>query len=363
MRRSIAALGLAAALALPLSGPAMAQQARQQANAQAQRPAQGASTLDQVKARNQLVCGVNGQLPGFSAPDPQGVMRGFDADICRAIAAAVLGDANRVRFVNQATPEAGLTAVASRQIDLLVRNTTATMSRDSGRVVTAGPIIFYDGMGFLVPRSLGLSSPRALGGKTVCFAAEENAQGGAADNLSGFAQRHSVNWTTRRFDTQAQAVEALKAGTCHAFAADAGALSARRVTDFPDPDRWVVLPEIISGEPLVPWTRAGDEAWRDMVFWSVQALIQAEAFGVTSQNLPQSLGHSDWRVRRILGVESDLGRPFNLPNTWAARMIQAVGNYGEIFERNLGHGSAIGMDRGLNEQWSRGGLIYGIPMR
>lgn len=358
MRRSLAALGLAALLATP----ALAQAPRPQAAAPA-RSAASASTLDQVKARGMLICGVNGLLPGFSAPDPQGVMRGFDADFCRAIAAAVLGDAGKVRFVNQATPEAGLEALATRQIDLLVRNTTATMSRDASRPVTAGPIIFYDGMSFLVPRSMGISSPRQLGGRTICWAGAEGQQGGAEDNLSGFSRRHSITWTVKRFDTQPQVVAAMNSGECNAFAADGGALAARRITDFQDPSRWVVLPELISAEPLAPWVRSGDEPWRDMIFWAAQALIQAEAFGITSQNLTQNLTNADWRIRRILGTESDLGRNFNLPNTWAARMIAAVGNYGEMFERNLGRQSIIGMDRGVNDQWTRGGLIYGIPMR
>lgn len=358
MRRSLAAFGLAALLA----APALAQAPRPQAPVPA-RPAAAGSTLDQVKARGTLVCGVNGLLPGFSATDPQGMMRGFDADFCRAIAAAVLGDAGKVRFVNQATPEAGLDALANRQIDLLARNTTATMSRDSGRPVTAGPIIYYDGMAFLVPRTMGISSPRQLGGRTVCWAGAEGAQGGAEDNLAGFQRRHSINWTVRRFDTQPQVIAAMIGGECNAFAADAGALAARRVTDFQDPSRWTVLPEIISSEPLAPWVRANDEAWRDLIFWAAQALIEAEAFGITSQNLTQNLTHPDWRVRRLLGVESDLGRGFNLPNTWAARMIAAVGNYGEIFDRNLGRQSIIGMDRGLNDQWTRGGLLYAIPTR
>ncbi|WP_421989734.1 transporter substrate-binding domain-containing protein [Roseococcus sp.] len=362
MRRSLAAFGMAALLA----GPALAQaqtqtQPPRPQAARAQAAPARVSTIDQVKARGTLVCGVNGVLPGFSAPDPQGVMRGFDADFCRAIAAAVLGDAAKVRFVNQATAEAGLEALGNRQIDLLVRNTTATMSRDSNRPVTAGPIIFYDGMSFLVPRSLGISSPRHLGGKTICWAGAEGQQGGAEENLTGFSRRHSITWTVKRFDTQPQVVAAMNSGECQAFAADGGALAARRVTDFAEPGNWSVLPEIISSEPLVPWVRAGDEQWRDMIFWAAHALIGAEAFGVTSQNLPQNLTNSDWRVRRLLGTESDLGRGFNLPNTWAARMIAAVGNYGEMFERNLGRQSIIGMDRGVNDQWTRGGLIYAIP--
>lgn len=361
MRRMLAALAVTALGVASI--PALAQEAPRTAGQQARPAAPASPTLAQVRQRNQLICGVNGALPGFSAPDPQGVMRGFDADFCRAIAAAVLGDAQRVRFVNMAPPEAGLAALGERRVDLLVRNTTITLTRSAARPVVPGPVIFHDGMGFLVGRALGVTSPRQLGGRTICWSGAADVRGAAADNLAGFAQRHNMQWTLRRFDTPALAVAALQAGQCHAFAADAGALAARRVTEFTTPDDWSVLPEIISGEPLAPWVRAGDEVWRALIFWAANALIQSEYFAVNQQNLAQSLAHPDWRMRRILGVESNLGEPFGLPNTWAARMLQAVGNYGDIFERNLGRGSVIGMDRGLNAQWTQGGLIYGMPLR
>lgn len=323
--------------------------------------AQGGGLLDQVRARGELRCGVNGGLPGFSAPDPQGVMRGFDADICRAVAAAALGRADQVRFVPQATPEAGLNALEQGRIDVLARNSTVTLSRDGRRAVTAGPVVFFDGAAFLVPTALGISSPRNLGGRTVCWAgAEEGATGQA---IAEFGLRHSLTWTVRRFDTPPQAVEATRNGTCHAFVADNGALATRRVTDFPDPDNWVVLAELISQEPLAPWVQSGDDRWRDLVFWTVQVLIAGEAAGVSSARLPEFLASTDPYIRRLLGLQAGFGAALDLPDEWAARILTSVGHYGEIFDRNLGAGSVFGLDRGLNDQWTRGGLLYGMPLR
>jgi general L-amino acid transport system substrate-binding protein len=329
------------------------------APAQAQAPA--SPTLAELRARGELLCGVNGGLAGFSAPDPQGVMRGLDADFCRAVAAAALGSPERVRFLPQPTPEAGLDALQNRQIDLLVRNTTVTITRDAQRPVAPGPVIFFDGAGFLVPKALNLSSPREFGGRTVCFA---GAEGGATDTaLDVFAARYSIAWTERRFDTPAAVVAAMRGGQCHAFVADQGALTIRRVTDFPDPDNWMVLAEVISQEPLAPWVRTGDDNWRAIVCWTAQALIQAEANGLTSRNLPEFLTRQEPNIRRFVGMEPGFGAPVGLPDDWIARVITAVGNYGEIFERNLGRGSVFAMDRGLNDQWTRGGLLYGMPFR
>lgn len=359
MRRFMAGLALAALLATP----GMAQNTPQGAqNRQQARPAAPASVLDAVRARGQLLCGVNGGLAGFSAPDPAGRMRGLDADFCRAVAAAVLGDAEKVRFLPHATVEAGLDALAARQVDILARNATVTFSRDAGRPVIPTAVLFYDGMGFMVPRRLGVSSPRQLGGRTVCWAGAEGA-GTAGVNLDAFASRTGTALTIRRFDTPAQAVAATEAGECHAFAADYGALSARRVTDFRTPDDWLVLPEVISREPLAPYVRAGDEDWRLLVFWVGHVLTGAEYLGISSANLIEKLGTTDLRERQFLGLAPGMGRHLRLPDDWAARIISTVGNYGEIFERNLGRQSIIGMDRGLNDQWTRGGLIYSFPMR
>ncbi len=347
MRRWLAALGFS----LLAASPALAQVPGT--------PEGG--TLEQVRARGELRCGVNGGLPGFSAPDPQGVMRGFDADICRAVAAAALSDATRVRFVPQATPEAGFAALEADTIDLLVRNTTLTRSRATRPGIAPGPVVFFDGAGFLVPTSLGISSPRNLGGRTVCWAGAEAGATGLA--VRDFAQRHGLTWTVRRFDAPPAAVEALRAGTCHAFVADQGALVTRRITDLPDPDNWAVLPELISQEPLSPWTRAQDRQWQQIVHCTVQVLVSAEANELSAARLPELLASPDPSIRRILGLEPGFGAGLGLPDEWAARVIAAVGHYGEVFERNLGEGSVFGMDRGLNDQWTRGGLLYGMPLR
>jgi general L-amino acid transport system substrate-binding protein len=359
MRRLIAGFGLAALLILP----ALAQNAPQGGQPRQQaRPAAPTKTLDVVRARGHLLCGVNGGLAGFSAPDSAGVMRGLDADFCRAVAAAVFGDAEKVRFLPQTTVEAGLDALAARQIDILARNATVTLTRDAGRPVTPTAVLFFDGMGFLVPRSLNVTSPRQLRGRTVCWAGAVGA-GTAGDNIAAFSGRHELNLTIRRFDQPAEVVAAMEAGECHAFAADSGALASRRVTDFRAPDQWLVLAEVISREPLAPYVRAGDEDWRVLVFWVTHVLLGAEYFGVTSANLMENFGNPDLRIRQMLGVVPGFGRPLGLPDDWAARMLGSVGNYGEIFERNLGRQSIIGMDRGLNDQWTRGGLMYSFPTR
>ena len=305
---------------------------------------------------------MNGELAGFSVPDPSGTMRGLDADLCRAVAAAIFGDIGKVRFLPQMTVEAGLDALAAARIDLLARNATVTMSRDAGRPVTPTAIYFYDGLGFLVQQALNVTSPRQLGERTICWAGAEG-PGTAADNLTALAGRQNLTVTIRRFDTSAQAVAAMEAGECQAFAADAGALATRRVTDFREPGHWIVLAEIISREPLAPYVRANDQHWRDLVFWTQQLLFGAEYFGVTSTNLVSRLGDPDLRVRQFLGVEPGFGRHLRLSDNWGAQVISLVGNYGEIFERNLGRASIVGMERGLNAQWTQGGLIYSLPTR
>lgn len=342
MRRWLAALGLSVVFAAPAF-------------------AQGPSMLEQVRARGELRCGVNGGLPGFSAPDPQGVMRGFDADLCRAVAAASLGTADRVRFVPQATPEAGFSALGAGDIDMLARNTAVTLTRDARREISAGPVVFFDGAGFLVPKALDISSPRNMGGRTVCWGGDPG--GATGFSLRDFGLRHSMQWTVRRFDTPAEVVAAMREGSCHGFVADQVALSVRRVTDFPDADNWVVLPEIIASEPLAPWVRSGDEQWRDLVFWTMQLLISAEAYELSAARLPEFLASTDPVVRRVLGLEPGFGASLGLSDGWAARVLADVGHYGEIFDRNLGAGSVFGVDRGLNDQWTRGGLIHGLPLR
>ncbi|UPY37698.1 transporter substrate-binding domain-containing protein [Sediminicoccus sp. KRV36] len=368
MRRLIASLGLAALLITPaVAQPAP--QANQAQGAQAQggqnrqqARAAPARTLDAVRRRGHLLCGVNGSLVGFSAPDPAGQMRGLDADFCRAVAAAVFGDAEKVRFLPQLTVEGGLDALTARQIDVLARNATVTLSRDGSRPVIPTAVLFYDGMGFLVPRSLNVTSARQLRDKTVCWAGAAG-PGTAGDALTAYGERHGLGLTIRRYEQPAQVVAAMEAGECHAFAADSGALVARRVTEFRVPENWLVLADIVSREPLSPFVRADDEDWRALVFWVMHVLTGAEYLGVSSANLIENLGNPDPRIRQMLAVEPGFGRTLRLPDNWAARVISTVGNYGEIFERNLGRQSVIGMDRGLNDQWTRGGLIYSFPTR
>jgi general L-amino acid transport system substrate-binding protein len=360
MRRLIAGFGLAALLITP----ALAQNAPQGGqNRQQARPAANvnAPTLAQVRARGHVLCGVNGTLAGFSAPDTQGVMRGFDADFCRAVATAVFGDPEKVRFLPQATPEGGLDALAARQIDILVRNTTVTFRRDAGRPVTPGPVLFFDGVGFLVPANSDAASPRALGNRTICWA-------GAADGATGaslriFADMHRLTGTVRRFDQPAQAVAAMEAGECYAYAADQSQLTIRRITDFRRTEAWRIFPEIISQEPLAPWVRANDEQWRVIVTWTAYVLIQAEHWGISRASLPEFITRPEPFFRNILGLDPGFGSPLGLSDDWGGKVIAAVGNYGDIFDRNLGVASIFGMDRGLNARWTQGGLLYGMPLR
>jgi general L-amino acid transport system substrate-binding protein len=332
--------------------------------AQAQAPASPAAspTLAEIRQRGELRCGVNGELPGFSAPDPQGAMRGLDADYCRAVAAAVLGDANRVRFVPQRTVEAGLDALARGEIEVLARNATITLSRDAARPVAPAAVTFFDGMGFLVPQRLGVNTPRAMNGRTVCWAGAEG-PGTAGENVAGFNARFQLGWTVRRYDSQPQAVAALRDGQCDALAADSSALSVRRILDMPVPEHWAVLPEIVSREPLALYVRSTDDGFRALVTWTHHALLEAEYFGITSANALQSLGSEDWRVRRLLGAQPGIGEPMGLPDEWVLRAVVAVGNYGEIFDRNLGAQSVFRMDRGLNDLFTRGGLQVPYPTR
>ncbi len=326
-------------------------------------PALAQPAIPEIRQRGELACGVNGDLPGFSDEGLGGRMMGFDADLCRAVAAALLGDATKVRFVPQPTPEAALDARAARRGDGVCRTTTVTLHRDATRPVTPGPVVFFDGMGLMVPVALGISQPAELAGRTVCWAGAADARGTAGDVLESVKERHSVQFTTRRLDTQAAAMTALEAGECHALAADSSALAARRAYEARDANAWTILPNIFSHEPLAPWVRANDEPFRVLVFWTMQGLFWGEQLDVTSANLPERLANPDWRLRRMLGLEAGIGTPFGLPDTWLARVIQQVGNYGEIFERNLGAGSRIGMERGINALWTAGGLIYPLPLR
>src|SRR6056297_2848065 len=317
-----------------------------------------AATLDDVKARGTLNCGVTTGLVGFAAPNAAGEWEGFDVAICRAVAAAVLGDPMAVEF----TPTTGktrFTALASGEIDMLARNTTWTFSRDVDLKFEFVGVNYYDGQGFMVPRELGVSSALELDGATVCI------QTGTTTelNLADFFSSNGMSYEPVPIETNAEAQQQYLAGACDVYTTDASGLAATRAT-FEDPAAHVVLPEIVSKEPLGPLVRHGDNEWGDIVRWTLNALISAEELGITSANIAElSAGTNNPEINRILGTEGDLGAMLGLDAKWAVRAISAGGNYGEIFEGNIGEATPIGLARGLNAQWTDGGLLYSPPFR
>ena len=316
------------------------------------------ATLAQVQARGSVNCGVSTGLAGFSAPDAAGVWRGFDVAVCRAVAAAVLGDAMAVNFV-PTTGQTRFTALDSGEVDILARNTTWTYSRDVDLDFEFVGVNYYDGQGFMVPRELGVSSALELDGATVCI------QTGTTTelNLADFFSSNNMSYEPVPIETNAEAQQQYLAGACDVYTTDASGLAATRAT-FEDPSAHVVLPEIISKEPLGPLVRHGDNQWGDIVRWTLNALVSAEELGVTSANVTEIAGSTENpEIRRLLGLESDLGVMMGLDNEWAARAIAAVGNYGEIFDQNIGEATPIGLARGLNAQWTDGGLLYSPPFR
>ena len=337
---------LLGALVLLLAGPALAQPA---------------GTLAAVTARGELVCGVSGTLPGFAAPDAQGAMRGFDADFCRAVAAAALGDAGKVRFVPIATPQAGFDALGARQIDLLARNTTFTFLREVAQPVAFAGITFFDGQGLLVRRDSGIASFRHLDGKRVCVTGIAGTLGGEV--VEGEAVRVGIAVTVVEAGGGTALLQALRDGRCDAASTDASQLAVRRVTEMPDADAYVLLRDVLSREPLGLFVREDEENWRQVVFWVVQAMLEADELEVTSQNLVMMVQANDPALRRLIGVEPALGRGIGLDDLWSQRVIAQVGSYAEVFDRNLGAGSRFGLDRGPNDNWLRGGLMFPLPLR
>lgn len=320
--------------------------------------AQDGGTLGEVQARGTLNCGVTTGLVGFAAPDANGEWQGFDVDVCRAVAAAVLDDPNAVNFV-PTTGQTRFTALASGEIDLLARNTTWTFSRDVDLRFEFVGINYYDGQGFLVPRDLGVSSALELDGATVCI------QTGTTTelNLADFFASNNMSYEPVPIETNAEGQQQYLAGACDTYTTDASGLAATRAT-FEDPSAHVVLPEIISKEPLGPLVRHGDNEWGDIVRWTLNAMIAAEELGITSANVSElASGTDNPEINRLLGSEGELGAMLGLDGAWAQRAIAAVGNYGESFERNIGENSAIGLSRGLNAQWTDGGLLYSPPFR
>ena len=324
--------------------------------------AAAAGTLDDVKARGKLNCGVTTGLVGFAAPDANGVWEGFDVDVCRAVAAAVLGDASAVEFV-PTTGKTRFTALASGEVDMLARNTTWTFSRDVDLKFTFVGVNYYDGQGFMVPKEVADAaggSAKGLDGATVCI------QTGTTTelNLADFFRANNISYEPVPIETNAEGQQQYLAGACDTYTTDASGLAATRAT-FENPGDHVLLPEIISKEPLGPLVRHGDDEWGDVVRWTLNALVTAEELGVTSANVGElaSSASANPEINRLLGTEGNLGEMLGLSPDWAKSAIMAVGNYGESFEKNIGQSTPIGLARGLNAQWTDGGLIYSPPFR
>ena len=315
-----------------------------------------AGTLDQVKSRGALVCGASPGLAGFGLPDDQGVYKGLDIDECRALAAAIFNDPNKVKYLPINAKDRP-TILASGDVDILVRNTTWTMSREIGGMFFTG-VNYYDGQGFMVRKKLGVISALKLDGASICVQ-----QGTTTElNLADFFRTHGLKFEAVVFATDEEAVKAYDSGRCDAYTTDSSGLYAERLK-LATPDDHMVLPEIISKEPLGPSVRKDDIQWFEIVQWTHFALVTAEELGVTQANVDEKLKSDNPEVRRLLGVEGDFGKSLGLTNDWAYRIIKAVGNYGESFERNVGQGSPIKIKRGLNALWNKGGLQYAPPIR
>ena len=317
-----------------------------------------AGTLDDVQARGKLNCGVSTGVPGFAEPDANGVWQGFDVAVCRAVAAAVLGDSDAIEFV-PTTGKTRFTALASGEIDMLARNTTWTFSRDVDLKFEFVGVNYYDGQGFMAKADLGVSSATELDGATVCI------QTGTTTelNLADFFRANNMSYEAVPVETGSEAVTNYMAGACDVFTTDRSALAARRA-NMENPNEHVVLPEIVSKEPLGPLVRHGDNNWGDVVRWTLNALITAEELGVTAANVAEmAKGTKIPEMNRLLGSEGNLGEMLGLDAEWAHRAIAVSGNYGEIFESNIGAGTIIGLARGVNAKWTDGGLIYSPPFR
>jgi len=317
----------------------------------------GAGTLDDVKKRGVLRCVVSTGVAGFAYPDKSGVWKGFDIDFCRATAAAVLGDSKKIKAVTS-TGKTRFTKLNAGEGDVLWRNTTITFSRDVGVKLRFHGVNYYDGQGFMVPKKLGVKSAKDLGGASVCIQTGTTTELNLADFFHGIGKKYEAV----PIETNDEARQNYMSGRCDVYTTDASGLAATRST-FPDPQNHVILPEIISKEPLGPATRHGDDQWSDIVTWVYYATVTAEELGVTSGNVDKMKSSKNPEILRMLGVEGNQGEELGLSKDWAYQIIKQIGNYGEIFERNIGKKTPIGLARGLNALWTKGGLQYSPPFR
>jgi len=319
--------------------------------------AASAGTMDDVKTKGFVQCGVSQGLPGFSNPDQAGNWTGIDVDVCRAVAAAVLGDASKVKFTPLSAKER-FTALQSGEIDMLSRNTTWTLVRDTALGLNFAGVTYYDGQGFMVRKDLGVKSAKELNGASVCV----NIGTTTELNLSDYFRTNGMSFNPVVFEKADEVVAAYDAGRCDVFTTDQSGLAAER-QKLKEPDKHVVLPEIISKEPLGPVVRHGDDQWFDVVKWTLYAMVEAEELGVTAENVDKMKESDNPNIRRLLGIEGDGGKSLGVSGDWAYNVIKQVGNYGESFDRYVGPNTPLKLERGLNALWKDGGLQYAMPIR
>ncbi len=316
-----------------------------------------AGTLDEVKAKGYISVGVNEGLVGFSKPDEKGVWRGLDVDTARAISVAVFGSPDKLKFV-PLTAKTRFTALQSGEIDVLTRNCTQTLGRETALGLNFVHVNYYDGQGFLVPKKLGVKSARELDGATVCVLPGTTTE----LNLADYFRANNMKMKPVVIESTPELAKAFFAGRCDVLTSDASQLASTRSV-APNPDDYTILPEIISKEPLAPVVRHGDDQWFDIVNFSVMAMIAAEELGITSKNLDQMVKSKDPKIQRFLGVTAGNGKALGLDEKWAYNIIKQIGNYGEVFERNVGVNTPLKLERGLNALWTNGGLMYAPPFK
>ena len=319
--------------------------------------AMAGETLNAVKKRGYLIAGVNGSVFGFSMPDDKGVWKGLDVDTAKAVAAAVFGDASKVKFV-PLTAVQRLPALQAKEIDVLCRNTTRTLTRETANGLNFAHPNFYDGQGFLASKKLGIKSAKELDGATICVLPGTTTEMNVAD----FYRANNMRWRPVVIENTAELGRAFFAGRCDILTSDLSQLAAHRAV-APNPAEYALLPIVISKEPLAPVVRHGDDQWYDIVFWTVCALIQAEELGINSNNVDIKLKSQNPRVQRFLGVIPGMGKNLGLDDKWAYNIVKQVGNYSQIFEANVGENTALGLKRGLNALWLKGGLMFSPPFR
>jgi general L-amino acid transport system substrate-binding protein len=316
-----------------------------------------AGTLEDVRAKGYIQAGVNGDLFGFGKPDEKGVWKGLDVDTARAVAAAVFGDADKVKYT-PLTAKTRFTALQSGEIDVLTRNCTQTLSRDTDLGLDFAPVNYYDGQGFLVPKKLGVKSAKQLDGAAVCVLPGTTTE----QNVADYFRANNMKMRPVVIENTAELAKAFFAGRCDVLTSDASQLAGTRAV-APNPKDYAILPEIISKEPLAPAVRHGDNQWKDIVSYSVYAMINAEELGITSENVDAMLQSKDPMIQRFLGVTEGNGKALGLDEKFAYNIIKQVGNYGEVFERNVGVKTPLGIERGLNALWTNGGLMYSPPFK